>query len=105
MRYILRIWKSIFGWAPASAALTALDYFTGALTPAVITLISVNIFDNAALVLGGGDPRGLYVYVWLYLAVYLVNDMLAYVRSIALNAGVYEKGTAHFRIALYEKLS
>ena len=106
MKSILRIYKNIFKWVPLSAAITALDYFYGALTPAVITHISINLFDNAAKVLGGEPARnGLYLYAGLYLGVYLVNDLLVYVRSIALNAGIYEKGTAYFRIALYEKLA
>ena len=106
MKYILRIYKSIFVWMPFSAVITTLDYLYGALTPAIITLISVNLFDSAAKVLGGESAQNaLYFYAGLYLGVYLVNDLLVYVRSIALNAGIYEKGTAYFRIALYEKLA
>lgn len=106
MRYIMRIYKSMFKWVPFSAAYTALDYLYGALTPAIIAVVSVGLFDNAARVLGGeAASGGLYFYAILYLVFYLINDLSNYVRSIALNAGIYEKGTAYFRIALYEKLS
>ena len=106
MKYILRIYKSIFKWMPFSAFLTVLDYMYGALTPAVITVISVSLFDRALLVLNGSAViNELYLYAGLYLGVYLVNDLLVYVRSIALNACIYEKGTAFFRISLYEKLA
>ncbi len=106
MKYIGRIYKSIFRWMPFSAILTAIDYLNGALIPAIITIISVNLFDNAARVLEGEPAqKSLYLYAGLYLGVYLVNDLLSFVRSITLNAGIYEKGTAFFRIELYEKLA
>lgn len=106
MRYILRIFKSIFRWMPGEASLTAADYLFGGLVPAIITVISAGMFDSAAAVLGGEDVQGrLFLYAGLYLAVYLVNDFAAYFRSITLNAGIYEKGTAFFRIDLYEKLA
>ena len=106
MKYIVRIYRSIFKWTPISAVITTIDYLYGALTPAVVTLISAYFFDSAAQVLAGRPAQGgLYLGAWLYLGVYLVNDLLVYVRSIALNAGIYEKGTANFRIQLYEKLA
>ena len=107
MKYILRIYKSIFKRTPLSAFITAFDYLIfGAFVPAVITIISVNLFNNAAqIITGDRAPGGLYIYAGLYLGVYLVNDLLVYVRSIVLNAGIYEKCTAFFRIELYEKLA
>ena len=105
MKYILRIFKSIFKWAPAASAITVLDYLYGALTPAVITVITVGMVDAAAALINGGVSDRLFFYAGLYLGIYLVNDVLVYIRSIALNAGVYEKGTAYFRLALYEKLA
>jgi len=104
MKCIFRIHKSIFKWVPWPAAVTLAEYLYGALVPAVITVISVGLFDSAAQVLGGATANNsLYLYAGLYLGVYLVNDFANYVRSIALNAGIYEKGTAYFRIELYEK--
>jgi len=91
---------------PFSALITTLDYLYGAFTPAVIAFISVRFFDSAMQVLNGNPVQNeLYLYAGLYLGVYLVNDLLVYIRSIALNAGIYEKGTAFFRIELYEKLA
>jgi ABC-type multidrug transport system fused ATPase/permease subunit len=72
----------------------------------VITVVSVGLFDNAARVLNREQvQKDFYLYIFLYLIIYLVNDLLHYVFSIALNAGVYEKGTAYFRISLYEKMA
>ena len=106
MKYILRIYKSIFKWMPISVAFTMLDYLCGAFTPAVIALVSVNLFDNAAKLLAGEPVQSeLYLFAGLYLGVYLINDLVYYVGSIALNTGIYEKGTAFFRIELYEKLA
>jgi ABC-type multidrug transport system fused ATPase/permease subunit len=106
MKHILRIYRSIFKWAPFSAVFTVIDYINGGIVPAVITVISVNMFDRAARVLGGEPPQnGLYFYAGLYLGIYLVNDLFSFVRSITLNAGIYERGTAFFRIELYEKLA
>ncbi|MCL2159576.1 MAG: ABC transporter ATP-binding protein/permease [Oscillospiraceae bacterium] len=106
MKYILRIYKSIFKWMPISVAFTMLDYLCGAFTPAVIALVSVNLFDNAAKVFAGEPVQSeLYLFAGLYLGIYLINDLVYYVGSIALNTGIYEKGTAFFRIELYEKLA
>ena len=106
MKYIGRIFKSIFRWTPVSAIITALEYIYAAFVPAIVTYVSVNLFDNAAKVINGEPAQSsLYLYAGLYLGVYLINDLANYVRSIALNAGIYEKGTAFFRIELYEKLA
>mgnify|MGYP000934278638 CR=1 FL=1 len=106
MNYIRRIYASIFKWAPVSAIFTILHYLSGAFVPAIITVVSVGLFDSAARVLNGERAQSkLYLYALFYLLIYLINDLLHYVFSIALNAGVYEKGTACFRIALCEKLS
>ena len=106
MKNIKRIYASIFRWAPISAIFTILNYVSAALIPASITIISVRLFDNAARVLRGESAVSeLYIYAVLYLGVYLVNDLLFYSFSIAVNSGIYEKGTAYFRMELYEKLS
>ena len=107
MKYIARIFASIIKWMPFSAFLTMFDYLiVGALTPAIVTIISAGLFDAAAQTLSGGPGHdALFFYAGLYLGVYLVNDVMAYFRSIVLNAGIYEKGTAYFRIGLYEKLA
>lgn len=106
MKHIRRIYASIFRWVPGSAIFTILNYISGAFVPAIITVVSVGLFDSAARVLAGKQSQNsLYLYAILYLVIYLANDLLYYVFSIAVNAGVYEKGTAFFRIALYEKMS
>jgi ATP-binding cassette subfamily B protein len=106
VKYIMRIYASIFRWVPVSAFLTILNYLSGALVPAVITVVSVGLFDSAAGLLKGQQVHSaFYLYIFLYLAIYLVNDLMYYAFSVALNAGVYEKGTAYFRIALYEKMA
>lgn len=106
MKHIARIYKSIFKWMPFSATYTALDYLYGAFVPAIITLVSANLFDSAAsLIRGDSVQSSLYYYGILYLVVYLIGDFSNYFRSITLNAGIYEKGTAHFRINLYEKMA
>ncbi|MDD4297240.1 MAG: ABC transporter transmembrane domain-containing protein, partial [Ruminiclostridium sp.] len=106
MRYIARIYKSIFKWMPFPAIYTILDYIYGAFVPAFVTIISVNLFNSAAEVVKGVPEKNeLYLYAAMYLAVYLVNDVSTLIRSITLNACIYEKGTAYFRIALYEKLA
>ena len=105
IKYIKKIYGSIFKWVPVSAVITMLNYLSAALVPAVITVVSVGIFDNAGRILNGEQTAssGLYFYAFLYLMIYLANDFLFWGFSIAVNSGVYEKSTAYFRIALYEK--
>ena len=106
MKNIIRIYKSIFKWVPWSAAFTAFQRLYEAFMPAAVTLISVALFENAARVIGGGrDYTGLYLYAGLYLIVYLISDIFNYIISITVNCGIYEKGTAFFRMELYEKIS
>lgn len=74
--------------------------------PAVATVISVVLFDSAVSYIDGEDTRQkLFLYGFLYLITYLINDVLSLVSSITVNAGIYEKGTSFFRIKLYEKVS
>ncbi len=106
MSSLRRIYASIFKWAPASAVATVLQQLLGALVPAAVTVVSAGLFDHAAKAINGqADSSKLYLYAALYLIIYLINDVLEYIFSIAVNAGIYEKGTAYFRMALYEKVA
>jgi len=79
---------------------------SSALIPAATALVSVGLFDNASRALNGElVSNELYFYAALYLIIYIINDFLFYAFSIAVNSGIYEKGTAFFRIALYEKIA
>ncbi len=106
MSSLRRIYASIFKWAPASAAATVCQQLLGALVPAAVTVVSAGLFDHAAKAINGqADGTKLYLYAALYLIIYLINDILEYIFSIAVNAGIYEKGTAYFRMDLYEKVA
>lgn len=106
MSSLRRIYASIFKWAPASAVATVCQQLLGALVPAAVTVVSAGLFDHAAKAINGqADGSKLYLYAALYLIIYLINDILEYIFSIAVNAGIYEKGTAYFRMALYEKVA
>jgi ATP-binding cassette, subfamily B, bacterial len=106
MSSLRRIYASIFKWAPASAVATVLQQLLGALVPAAVTVVSAGLFDHASKAINGqADGSKLYLYAALYLIIYLINDVLEYIFSIAVNAGIYEKGTAYFRMALYEKVA
>ena len=106
MKYIFRIYKSIFKWVPKSAAFAVCRRLCDAFIPAMVTVISIGMFDSAAKVLTGEkDPGGLYFYAGAYLLVYLINDLLGFASSIIIQGWVYEKATAFFRIELYEKLA
>lgn len=106
MSSLRRIYASIFKWAPASAVATVCQQLLGALVPAAVTVVSAGLFDHAAKAISGqADGTKLYLYAALYLIIYLINDVLEYIFSIAVNAGIYEKGTAYFRMDLYEKVA
>lgn len=106
MSSLRRIYASIFKWAPASAVATVLQQLLGALVPAAVTVVSAGLFDHASKAINGqADGSKLYLYAALYLIIYLINDVLEYIFSIAVNAGIYEKGMAYFRMALYEKVA
>ena len=104
MKNISRIYASIFKWAPISATLTIMYNIVGAIYPAAISVISIGLFDNAVRAFAG-ESTEIYFYIFLYLIICAVKEMFSYFDSITMNAGIYEKGTAYFRIALYEKLA
>lgn len=106
MKSLRRIYASIFKWAPLAAAATVLQQLAGALVPAAVALVSAGLFDHAARAISGEEAGGpLYLYAALYLIIYFINDILDYIFSIAVNAGIYEKGTAYFRMELYGKMA
>ncbi len=107
MKSLRRIYASLFHWVPGSAIVTMLNYLSGALVPAIITAVTVALFDSAAAFLQGLPDRrqSLYTLALLSVGVYLVNDLIHFAFSVAINAGIYEKGTARFRIALYQKMA
>ncbi|MCE5257788.1 MAG: ABC transporter ATP-binding protein/permease [Chloroflexi bacterium] len=106
MKNIAFVFKRLFRWIPWSAGLTMAYYVFSALLPGMAAIISIHLFENAAKVLNGAAPlNDLIIFALLYLLIYLINDLLAYIMSITLNAGIYEKGTAYFRIELYEHLA
>lgn len=104
MRSIVRIYNDIFKLAPFSAIITILHFIANAAAPAFVTIVFAEIFDAAEKVLNNGSSNNeLYFYAILYLAVRFGMDLLNYLFSVTVNTGVFEKGTMHFRIALYEK--
>ncbi len=111
-RIMRNIYGSLLKWAPWSSLLTMLNHLSAALMPAVGALLSVGLFDRAARVLTSAPlpvdatlKRELYLYAFLYLGTYLVNDLLYFFSSITINAGIYEKGTHYFRIDLFAKMA
>lgn len=105
-RILASIFKSIFKCTPISSFFTIVNYASAAAMPAVATLVSVKLFDNAYRLINGENTRDdLFFYAFLYLITYLINDLLYFASSISINAGVYEKGTSMFRIHLYEKMA
>ena len=106
MRHIGRIYKSIFKWVPGSALFAVCRRLYDAFVPAMVTLVSVRLFDSAASVLSGEkEVASLYVYAGLYLLIYLINDLLGFASSIIIQCWVYEKCTALFRMEVYEKFA
>lgn len=106
MKTVMWVMRDIFRCAPVSAFVVVLNYVFVAAVPAVIMVVSVGMFDAAATVVSGGTARdSLFFYAAVYLAVYLLNDIIFVFYGVAINAGVYETCMARFRIDLYEKLS
>jgi len=98
--------RTIFKAAPVASVMVILEYIKEAILPGAIALISVNLFESAAeFVEGKGSSDDIFLFGIMYLVVFLIGDVMEYLFSVAINAGVYEKGTAAFRIKLYEKAS
>lgn len=97
--------KTVLKVAPFSALFTIFYYVFKAAVPVVSTIVSVELLNNAALVLSGTDVENkLILYILIYFGLYLINDIITFISGITINAGVYEKSTSVFRINLYLKM-
>ncbi len=106
MKIITDIWRTEFHAAPASSIMLILQYIKEAALPSAIALISVRLFDSAARVFTDSSVVGdIFKYGIMYLCTFLIGDIMEFLYAVALNAGVFEKGTAAFRVRIYEKAS
>lgn len=105
MFVIISIFNTVLKVAPFSALFTIFYYAYKAVLPMIRAIVSVELFDNAMLVLNGTDAKKeLIFYILIYFVIYLINDVVSFISSITINAGVYEKGTSAFRMNLYLKM-
>jgi ABC-type multidrug transport system fused ATPase/permease subunit len=106
LKYLFRVYASLFKWVPFSAGFTLFVFISNGFVPVIITYISAEFFDTAAAVLKGRAAGAqLFTYAFIFIGVYFIRDLLNWGISITNNAGVYEKGTAYFRINLFEKMA
>lgn len=105
MKIIADTARTISKAAPVATTMVVLQYIKDAILPATIALISVNLFESAANFISGGEAGNIFLYGIMYLVTYLIGDVMECLFNVAINAGVYEKGTAAFRVKLYDKSS
>ncbi|MDR3123744.1 MAG: hypothetical protein LBU16_08215, partial [Treponema sp.] len=106
LKYLFRAYADLFRLVPFSAGYTFFTLAVVGFVPVITTLISAEFFNAAAGVLGGAVPGvRLYYYAAAFIGVNLVRNIMTWGMSIANNAGVFEKGTAYFRMLLFGKSS
>lgn len=106
MRNIKRIYASIYRCSPWAAMFTSLNFLYMGLMPALVTIISISLFDHAVNILKGGDDlASLYLFAALYLLLHLMNDLFLIGQSIITNNWIYEKCNMYFRLELGKKFA
>ena len=102
-----RVFKNFFKFAPVSAVFSLLNYVIGSVFPAFTALALAALFDEAYRVAQGGGTLGsgsLYFWGLIYLAGYVVNNILTFITGLVIELGA-DKRQVHYRYLMCEKLS
>lgn len=100
-----RIFKNYFIFAPVSAAFSLLNYIISGLYPAFTTVALAALFDEAYNIQQGNGTTGTLLF-WglIYLAAYVLNNILVFVAGLITELGA-DKRNVHYRYLMCEKLS
>ncbi len=101
LKITFAILKDVMRSAPGSLIVTAVMYLIMALVPSAQVILTARLFDaiNAA---NWQDAK--FTALWFLVSI-LVYSGAEFVYSIAMNAGLYEKTNAYFKVKLYTKMA
>ncbi len=103
-RAMFRAARQVQASIPVMGILAQFYYLFEGLFPAVLTILTVQLFDSVEkFIQGSADFSQAVLYGCLIAAANLVYRAVEPLSSVAINAGVYEKGGYYARIRLAEK--
>lgn len=105
-RYYVLLIKKMCAIAPVSSILTILGQFFNAVFPAGITVVIAYLVELVGEYINGVDNSvDIVLAEGILLIIYLIQQVLQFIMSITINAGIYEKCTSEFKIEIAEKTS
>ena len=102
----LKIFFHVMRAVPISGFISLLSASADGLFISYVTWVTIRLFNSVSSdLLYGGDRRAVYFYGGLIIIGYGAKQLLLFVSSIAMNAGVYEKVNNYSAGRLYSKAS
>lgn len=104
--YYVPLLKKVCSITPISAILTMLGQFFNAILPALITVITAYLVESVEKYINGVDCKtAIIIAQGILILVYLIQQILQFIMSITINAGIYEKCNSKFKLEIAEKAS
>lgn len=105
-KYYIPLVKKMCSIAPISSMLTIFGQLFNAIFPALITIITAHLVELVGKHINGVDCRAdIIITQGILILVYLIQQVLQFIMSITINAGIYEKCNSEFKIEIAEKTS
>lgn len=105
-KYYIPLVKKMCLIAPVSLSMTMLGQFFGAVFPALITVVTARLVELVSEYLNGADNgAGIMAAQGILISAYLIQQIIQFIMSITINAGIYEKCISEFKIEIAEKAS
>lgn len=104
--YYIPLVKKICSIAPISSILTIFGQFFNGIFPAVITIITAQLVELVGEHINGVDNRiDIIIVQGILVFAYLIQQVIQFIMSITINAGVFEKCNSEFKIEIAQKAS
>ena len=101
-----KVYKQTLKAVPFSGISGVINYLAQGLFPAFISLIQVQLFDDAYSLTQGVDMlNAVILYGVLFVSAYAIVYIFQFISSITINAGIYERCTSYYNMKIAEKTS
>ena len=101
---LTKVYRHTLNAVPFSSASGILNYLVQGLFPAFSALIQARLFDATYSLTQGTDTLTIIIlYGSLFVGSYAVANILQFISSITINAGIYERCTSYYNMKISEK--
>lgn len=105
-KYYVLLFIKMYRYAPVSVVVTVIGRLVIALTPAITTYILAGFVETVRAYLEK-EKEGKSIILWgmLLVGIYIFRQLIEFILSITVNAGIYEKCNSKLKIEIMEKVS